>query len=191
MGKMTPITPISIPTAARTLGVSIVAEAGSGKSVLLGSSFAFWDFAYHSVPVIMFDNAGMMTHTFFACVENQKPEVREKLKARIRYVELGNPDYAYGLPFYHDQAGTNDYYSMSQRPLDIFVKIDPDTALPKVAQTLAHRGWRYSSEQIQFRNTALLDLTPSEAELLARMKSKTRYNVRLAGRKGGLCSWLR
>lgn len=45
-------------------------------------------------------------------------------------------------------------------------------------------GWRYSSEQIQFKNTVFVDLTANEEELLARMKQKTRYNVRLADRKG-------
>ena len=45
-------------------------------------------------------------------------------------------------------------------------------------------GWRFSDEQVQFRNTVLLDLTQSEDDLLMAMKSKTRYNVRLAGRRG-------
>src|SRR5574342_54174 len=36
----------------------------------------------------------------------------------------------------------------------------------------------------KFRNTVTLDLRLSEADLLARMKQKTRYNVRLAEKKG-------
>jgi lipid II:glycine glycyltransferase (peptidoglycan interpeptide bridge formation enzyme) len=44
--------------------------------------------------------------------------------------------------------------------------------------------WRFSPDQIQFRNTYLVDLRPDEDQLLARMKSKTRYNIRLSGRKG-------
>ena len=54
----------------------------------------------------------------------------------------------------------------------------------RIVQELGERGWRFSEEQIQFRNTVLIDLTASEEEMLARMKQKTRYNVRLASRKG-------
>jgi lipid II:glycine glycyltransferase (peptidoglycan interpeptide bridge formation enzyme) len=64
------------------------------------------------------------------------------------------------------------------------IKVDPDVDSPHIERTLLTRGWRTSNEQIQFRNTALLDLTRSEDELLAAMKSKTRYNVRLASRRG-------
>jgi lipid II:glycine glycyltransferase (peptidoglycan interpeptide bridge formation enzyme) len=77
-----------------------------------------------------------------------------------------------------------DLESHARRRRAILVKIDPDTNLPYVAETLLARGWRYAQEQVQFRNTALLDLTPGEDELLANMKSKTRYNIRLSGRKG-------
>jgi len=80
----------------------------------------------------------------------------------------------------------------------LFLKIDPDVyypgeappfsprprCAPETAQLLASRGWRFSDEQIQFRNTLLLDLDRAEEELLAAMKQKTRYNVRLAMRRG-------
>jgi lipid II:glycine glycyltransferase (peptidoglycan interpeptide bridge formation enzyme) len=68
----------------------------------------------------------------------------------------------------------------------IFVKIDPDVRREQsdVHQRLLARGWRPSPEQIQFRNTMTLDLTQDEPALLAAMKSKWRYNVRLAGRRG-------
>jgi len=82
----------------------------------------------------------------------------------------------------------------------IFLKLDPDVPLGKgipetseermdlvgavVLDDLQQRGFHYSAEQIQFRNTVLIDLIPSEDELLARMKQKTRYNIRLAVRKG-------
>lgn len=71
----------------------------------------------------------------------------------------------------------------------LFIKIDPDvrqdTELGEmVLGTLRQRGWRRSDREIQFRNTVLLDLTPSLDDLLMDMKSKWRYNVRLAKRKG-------
>jgi lipid II:glycine glycyltransferase (peptidoglycan interpeptide bridge formation enzyme) len=77
-----------------------------------------------------------------------------------------------------------DLETYCRRRRAIFVKVDPDASLNAVSATLVARGWRYSAEQIQFRNTALLDLRPPESDLLAAMKSKTRYNTRLAGRRG-------
>jgi peptidoglycan pentaglycine glycine transferase (the first glycine) len=46
------------------------------------------------------------------------------------------------------------------------------------------RGYIYSSQQIQFKNTAWLRLDAPEEEILSAMKQKTRYNIRLADRKG-------
>jgi len=82
----------------------------------------------------------------------------------------------------------------------IFIKIDPDvdlgTGIPgeesareeplgqTVVLDLKNAGWLFSDEQVQFRNTVLVDLHPDEQALLAAMKQKTRYNIRLAGRRG-------
>jgi peptidoglycan pentaglycine glycine transferase (the first glycine) len=82
-----------------------------------------------------------------------------------------------------------DLQALARREHAIFIKIDPDLeALPSPAPFSTpgprHGGWQFSPDQVQFRNTVTLDLRRSEAELLAAMKQKTRYNVRLAEKKG-------
>jgi len=54
----------------------------------------------------------------------------------------------------------------------------------EIVEELKEDGWFFSPQQIQFKNTAWIRLEKSENELLAAMKQKTRYNIRLAGRKG-------
>ena len=82
----------------------------------------------------------------------------------------------------------------------IFIKIDPDLpvgfGVPGEAEAATHStgvavrdalketGWLFSDEQIQFRNTVVVDLDEDEEDMLMRMKSKTRYNIRLAKRRG-------
>jgi len=58
----------------------------------------------------------------------------------------------------------------------------PDT--PAHRQRLAELGFSPAPHAIQPQTTVWIDLTPSEEEILARMKQKWRYNIRLAGRKG-------
>ena len=93
-----------------------------------------------------------------------------------------------------------DLKEFAQKHGAIFIKIDPDvelgTGIPdkavsnenrlgaSVVDDLKNDGWQFSEEQVQFRNTVLVDLERTEAELLANMKQKTRYNINLALRKG-------
>ena len=94
----------------------------------------------------------------------------------------------------------DDLQNLARTEKAIFLKIDPDVPLglgiPGRPEALDHpagvalqgdlerRGWLFSEEQIQFRNTAVLDLAGDEEAWLARMKPKARYNLRLAERKG-------
>ncbi len=103
------------------------------------------------------------------------------LKLNILYVPKGPAlDYANGTLV--DRV-LGELVQVARRDRALFIKIDPDLSQAD-RSLLLDRGWRYSAEQIQFRNTMLLDLTRSEEELLAAMKPKTRYNVRLAQKKG-------
>ena len=94
----------------------------------------------------------------------------------------------------------DDLQSFAKKQGAIFLKLDPDVVLARgvpasvdevtensgqaVMSDLRRRGWVESSDQIQFRNTVMVDLSASEEEILMRMKQKTRYNVRLAEKKG-------
>ncbi len=55
---------------------------------------------------------------------------------------------------------------------------------PGCAQTLSDLGFRPSPQTVQPRRPLLVDLAGSEADILGRMKQKTRYNIGLAGKKG-------
>ncbi len=98
------------------------------------------------------------------------------------------------------QRVLDDLEGYAKRTHAVLLKIDPDVRLgsgipgseeatedplgAQVSRVLRARGWRFSPEQVQFRNTVWLDLTRPEDEILAAMKQKTRYNIRLAARKG-------
>ncbi|MGQ9585035.1 MAG: lipid II:glycine glycyltransferase FemX [Anaerolineae bacterium] len=62
--------------------------------------------------------------------------------------------------------------------------LEPEALEGKPEATLRGAGYRPTPRAIQPRSTLWVDLTAPPDEILARMKPKTRYNVRLAARKG-------
>ncbi len=88
----------------------------------------------------------------------------------------------------------------------IWLKLDPDviaaTGVPAEAaqegdvidtpnaigqnfmKLLREQSWRFSNDQVQFRNTIVIDLSASEDDLLAAMSQNTRRKVRIAQREG-------
>ena len=79
-----------------------------------------------------------------------------------------------------------------------YIKIDPEvfykiegpqefvvaTVGDEINQLFTSLDWKYAKEQIQFKNTFWLSLHADDDQLLGNMKQKTRYNVRLATKKG-------
>jgi lipid II:glycine glycyltransferase (peptidoglycan interpeptide bridge formation enzyme) len=67
----------------------------------------------------------------------------------------------------------------------VLLKLEPDEKdSPQAAGRLRELGLRPSPHVVQPRRTLLVDLRPDEDGILAAMVQKTRYNVRLAARKG-------
>lgn len=68
----------------------------------------------------------------------------------------------------------------------VFLKFEPDSSFDD--QRGEHQsppeGFQTSPQSIQPARTIVVDLRGDEETILARMKQKTRYNIRLAGKKG-------
>jgi peptidoglycan pentaglycine glycine transferase (the first glycine) len=66
-----------------------------------------------------------------------------------------------------------------------FLRVEPDWEGEFLLSHLfVEEGFRLSGQSVQPQTTIVVSLEGQEEEILAQMKSKTRYNVRLAARKG-------
>jgi peptidoglycan pentaglycine glycine transferase (the first glycine) len=78
-----------------------------------------------------------------------------------------------------------DLATLAEAPGVLSIQIEPDwEQSPQLEDLLTAAGWFRSNQPVQFGSTMILDLRPDEEALLAGMKAKTRYNIRLAERRG-------
>jgi peptidoglycan pentaglycine glycine transferase (the first glycine) len=78
----------------------------------------------------------------------------------------------------------NDVCVLCKRKRSIFLKIEPDIALRSGDKFPAPPHFHVSDKSIQPQQTLFIHLHGDEDILLSRMKQKTRYNIRLAEKKG-------
>ena len=145
-------------------------------------------FAYRDQSGEIVAAAGILTRRigFFAVMYVPKGPVMDFTKTEIR------------------EAIFDHLQGLARRRRVIWLKIDPDipaaTGIPDypdsdrpdtpnphgqaVIQSLRQRGWRFSSSQVQFRSTLMLDLSESTDEILAGMSQSTRRKIRKAEKSG-------
>ncbi|HRF50526.1 MAG TPA: peptidoglycan bridge formation glycyltransferase FemA/FemB family protein [Anaerolineales bacterium] len=101
---------------------------------------------------------------------------RLPLGLRLAYVPRGQ------LP---DSAQLNALATVARRRGAFMLKLEPDREdTPQNAATLSALGLRPSTHTIQPRRSIVVDIDDDAEAVLARMKQKTRYNIRLAEKKG-------
>jgi peptidoglycan pentaglycine glycine transferase (the first glycine) len=108
----------------------------------------------------------------------------------LRHLPLG-PTLAYlPKPVFSDQqsAFNGQFWTevdvVFRRHRAVFLKIELDTWGNSLLPQGEGTGMRVSPHNIQPPRTIVVDLRGTEDDLLARMKQKTRYNIRLAQKKG-------
>jgi len=72
--------------------------------------------------------------------------------------------------------------SLAKSQDSIFVKIEPESDV--VMELIYRRGFKKSQKHVQPQRTVVVDLKKREEELAAGMHHKTRYNFKLASKKG-------
>jgi lipid II:glycine glycyltransferase (peptidoglycan interpeptide bridge formation enzyme) len=155
------------------------------------------NFGWQAIPIEWLNEHG--TTAAMASVLKKQVEVKGvRLPLSVLYIPKG-PVLDWANTKLAEQV-LADIKKLAKKEKAIFLKIDPDIITNTFSnqETLVEARseqtgdahyvfcdeWKFSQDQIQFRNTITIDLTKDEDTLLGDMKQKTRYNIRLAGRKG-------
>ena len=88
------------------------------------------------------------------------------------------------VPIGHGCALFSELDQICRDNRTIFLKVEPDIWEPQEVISFAKQPDWIKTHPIQPQRTVMVSLEGSEDELLARMKQKTRYNIRLAQKKG-------
>lgn len=88
-------------------------------------------------------------------------------------------------PVFKNEPLQEDFFTQIKKIADaehaVFLKIDPQDSIPEKWHL---RVRMVLSPSVQPRESVMMDLSRSEEELLAGMHEKTRYNIRLAEKRG-------
>src|SRR3989344_466446 len=92
--------------------------------------------------------------------------------------------------FEHIRSGlrdeVNDFIQklreLAKKEKSIYVKLEPQSDV--VMELIYRRGFKKSKKHIQPQRTVIIDLKQREEELAGAMHHKTRYNFKLAAKKG-------
>src|SRR4051812_1480633 len=152
-----------LPDTARSMGIHLLAGKGSGKSRLMGRGIA-WDDFIRGIPVVIFDPVGPTIDNFLDKLTRLPREYQECLWKRVIYVDMSDSSgRVTPMPLYY-RLGTESFYSISQRYLDVVRRVDP------ALQSASILGWN----QLWYVGTytgmilSALDLQITEAEHLLR-----------------------
>lgn len=122
---------------------------------------------------VMYVPKGPIFKTFdFTIIEQVLAHLQKIARQRVAVWLKIDPDIVIGTGFPPEEASSLDTHPSQ-----------PDPNGQQFQQLLEANNWHFSSDQVQFRNTLMLDLTQTKDELLAGMNQSTRRKVRQSEKK--------
>lgn len=119
----------------RSRKVFITGSSGSGKTLLMGRHIV-WGDLIGGTPLVVIDPLGPLIDTLLAKISRQPESIQRQLWPRIIYVDWsGRSGFVHSIPLYYRMSETDTFAEIAMRPLDLFLKLDPNL------QTASIQGW--------------------------------------------------